>query len=121
MKKLTAAEPKLTHDIVDLSRAKALHATLATRADNRTMPVLGDDLGKGWTLCYHWDTGFTEDLGADGSSKVSYLAHRTSKSIDLTSQIVGLQRPASLHTTYVGFWNIHLSLKSRDRNRRQYR
>jgi hypothetical protein len=80
MTNLTAAESRVTHDIVDLSRAKALHATLATRADDRNVPLLGDDLGKGWTLCYHWDTGFVEDLGADGSSKVSHSGHRNSDS-----------------------------------------
>lgn len=84
MTNLTSAQPRITHDIVDLSRAKALHATLATRADDRNIPVLGDELGKGWTLCYHWDTGFVEDLGADGSSKVSHFGHRNSYLVDLT-------------------------------------
>lgn len=81
MDALTSAPPRMNKDLVDLSRAQAIHATLPTRSGHEEAfgekggrrPEMGEELGKGWTLCYHWDMGSVQDLGEDGTSRVSLI------------------------------------------------
>ena len=68
---ITTAPTRTNNDLIDLSRAQGIHVTLPTRAEQARLPEKGDALGKGWTLCYHWDKGFVQDLGEDGTSKAS--------------------------------------------------
>lgn len=68
---ITTAPARTSKDLIDLSRAQALHLTLPTRAEEGRLPEFGDVLGNGWTLCFHWDKTFTQDLGEDGTSQAS--------------------------------------------------
>lgn len=69
---------------------------------------MGEELGKGWTLCYHWDMGSVQDLGEDGTSRVSqYLNdHRTVSWRGCLCRkglvYIVVQRPTPVHPPNVG-------------------
>jgi hypothetical protein len=81
MNTLTSAPPRMNKDLIDLSRAQAIYATLPTRSGHEEafgekggrQPEMGEELTKGWTLCYHWDMESVQDLGEDGTSRVSRI------------------------------------------------
>lgn len=125
MDTLTSAPPRINKDLIDLSRAQAIHATLPTRSEQGETggekggrrPEMGEELGKGWTLCYHWDMGSVQDLGEDGTSRVSGFSKRLGNRSwrgrlceeELWLLDVVVQRPTPVHPPNVGFGLVFLS------------
>jgi hypothetical protein len=118
MDTLTSAPPRINKDLIDLSRAQAIHATLPTRSEQGETggekggrrPEMGEELGKGWTLCYHWDMGSVQDLGEDGTSRVSDFSKRLGNRSwrgrlceeELWLLEIVVQRPTTLYPPNVG-------------------
>lgn len=75
IQKMTAPPPRKTTDLIDLERAQQLCRVLPTRTGkNQVLPELGTALSKGHHLAYFWPKNENEQLGEDGSSRVSSLA-----------------------------------------------
>jgi hypothetical protein len=71
---MTAAPSKKTTDLIDLERAQQLSRALPTRTGkNQVLPEWGTALGKSHHLAYFWPKNENEQLGEDGSSRVSSI------------------------------------------------